>query len=477
MYLLAAYLGWSRPVSYGLAIAWAFNTFTRARAKVHGSMVGIYHLPLIFLALFMIVRGKSWRSLAGAALALFLAGMTLHYFLVFCVFLSPFFLAFVFIQPEFCRQWKRISLRLAIAVAPVLLMLGLNYVCMVPSDARISTADVEDMGTIPGGVHPFLRIYYARLIDYLGGDLLLDRTAAEINPLRSLVNGSILHELSTDQTAGNLHERTNGIRWTILILSAIALYYLARGRIRGGVGRNVTFFAIFGLFCLWLSLSPDIPCDLCSPGYLLHRLIPKIRVLNRSGVNVRFSLLMITGYFLSTKPDWRKFQWIFPLLLLVDYLPLQNEPLAPIYPAYSQLQREKGPCGPGTAFPFISPFNGLDWWDNNIFTQRMRGSDCTFLNEMSDMKQVAWLTRRFPPTRDYVQGLQQGSFSADIAADSLQKLVNCVPLNWIVFLDATPKDWAAKMCNRLGWTMYPDNSCIAPDKGRPLKTYPDQCTL
>ena len=58
MYFLSRQLRWSKSISVGLAFAWAFNCFNRARAKVHGAMVGAYHLPLIFLAILLLVRGK-----------------------------------------------------------------------------------------------------------------------------------------------------------------------------------------------------------------------------------------------------------------------------------------------------------------------------------------------------------------------------------------------------------------------------------
>ncbi|MEK7356277.1 MAG: hypothetical protein AAB250_07495, partial [Bdellovibrionota bacterium] len=79
MYLLGRYLGWARTISFGLALAWGFSCYTRARAKVHGSLAGIYHLPLIFLGLYLVVRGRSKRSLALAALALLGAATVAHY--------------------------------------------------------------------------------------------------------------------------------------------------------------------------------------------------------------------------------------------------------------------------------------------------------------------------------------------------------------------------------------------------------------
>jgi hypothetical protein len=52
MYQLGRYLQWPLAIRYGLSIAWAFCCYTRARAKVHMALAGIYHLPLIFLGLF-----------------------------------------------------------------------------------------------------------------------------------------------------------------------------------------------------------------------------------------------------------------------------------------------------------------------------------------------------------------------------------------------------------------------------------------
>lgn len=109
MYALCRYLKWNRSVSAGLALAWAFCAFTRARAKVHMSMAGTYHMPLVFLGLYLCTRGKTWRSVAAAAAAFLLAATVIHYFLVTMLFLSPLFLLFVALQPETRQQWRRIE--------------------------------------------------------------------------------------------------------------------------------------------------------------------------------------------------------------------------------------------------------------------------------------------------------------------------------------------------------------------------------
>lgn len=471
MYLLCVYLGWSRMISLGLGIAWGFCCYTRARAKVHGPFAGIYHVPLIFLGLLLVVRGKSKRSLLAAAMSLLLAGTVAHYYLLTCIFLSPLFILFVLIQPEFRSDWKRISSRFCIALVPLLVFLAFNFQFALPSDARLTGQ--QSMASVPlpaGQIDPFLYVYYARAIDFLGGDISLQMNGLEWNPLRKMVNETILSNLDRS----NPHERTNGIRWSILILGICALVALMRGRYahRKDIQNNVIFFLIFGLFTFWQASGVNFPTSDFNPSYWLYMLCTKIRVASRAGINVHFALLMLAGYFLSTDFKWRKFfvlPGVFALIMVLDYPPVQTEPMAPIYPVYSALTRDKGPCGTGMAFPY---FNGyvaaLDLYQ---FEQRMRGSDCTSLNQMFNIDRVKWLNQRFPPNNEFLGHISENRQANDL----LEKMVNCVPLNWIVFHAATPRPWAEGFCQRLGWQLNPDMSCVSPQKGRPLVKLPDEC--
>src|SRR5262249_8595216 len=79
MYALARFVSWPRTVASGIAMAWAFCAYTRARAKVHMALVGYYHLPAIFLSLLLVARGRSKRSLTLAAAGFLLSGTVAHF--------------------------------------------------------------------------------------------------------------------------------------------------------------------------------------------------------------------------------------------------------------------------------------------------------------------------------------------------------------------------------------------------------------
>jgi hypothetical protein len=470
MFALSLYMGWSQWIATGLAIAWAFNTFTMARAKVHMGMAGIYHLPLIFLGLMMVVRGKSKSSLAWASLALLFAATTVHYFLIISLFLSPFFVLFVLIQPEFKSDWKRIGKRFTIAVVPVLLLLGMNYFFALPPETRMTSSESMTLDVIPDGrTHPYLRTYSARPIDYLGGNLF-GTDGSELNPLRTLINDHILGNLEDS----NSHERTNGIRWSVLALGLCAFACLFMGKFKEQkvVSRNLLYFFIFGLFAFWLSLSPDVPFFETGPSYWLHRIMPKVRVLNRAGVYVHFALLMAVGFLLSTKFKWRKLLAAFPLLMVVDYTPMMAMPMAPIYPRYEALQREKGECGVGIQIPFINPYSTP--LDSYLFSQRLRGSDCLPLNISLSKDRLVWLWSQFPATSEFVTKVSQ---SPEIL-NRLDKLVSCVPLSWIIFHPAIDPRIGAQVCQRLGWNYHSDQTCVAPATfARKYQRPPESCGL
>jgi hypothetical protein len=199
-------------------------------------------------------------------------------------------------------------------------------------------------------------------------------------------------------------------------------------------------------------------------------------VASRAGIQVHFALLMIVGVFLHApcKSAWRKvLLWPGALaaLFLLDYPPIQEMPMAQMAPVYQSLLRQHGECGLGMAFPFFSPYFAMNVMYN--FTQKMRGSDCPILNAMSNLERTRWLTNHFPPNDEFLRSLS----SRPQVADQLEKIVKCVPLNWIAFHPATPAPWAADFCRRLGWTMNPDLSCIAPNKNRSLQKYPESCGL
>lgn len=480
MYMLGRTRGWSRTLSYGLAIAWAFCAYTRARAKVHGALAGLYHLPLIFIGLDLVVRKKSKRSLALAALAFLAAGTAAHYYLVIAIFLSPLFVIYAVMQPEFKAEWKRILSRLAIATFPLLVFLAFNRLVPVPSDAAITATKVMELETPRADeIKTFLKVFYAHPIDYLTGDLSLAADSRgypktdDLNPLRESFNDHVVRTISE----GNFHERTNGIRWVIIGLAAFALVTLVwrRRTLDVPYKRQVGFFALFGGVCFLLSLSPDFPFDEMGLSYFVYTIMPKIRVACRSGIGVNFSLLMIAGLYIANLPEkskWRK-AWLlpglFPLVMVLDYFPLIPMPLAPVQPAYASLARTTGACGPGMFFPFVNGF--FEQISHYTMMQRLRGTDCTVLNNMRNIPEVEVVLRRFPPIPAFMNDVGKNP----TIPETIERLANCVPLNWIAFHPAVSRDFAAQTCQRLKWTLHEDGTCIAPDKTRKLRNLPSRC--
>jgi hypothetical protein len=480
MFWLARKLKWHWGLSAAVGIAWAFNPFTRARAKVHMAMAGTYHLPLIFLGLLLVQRGKTWRSVCAAGLAFLVAVTTVHYFIVTSLFLAPFFLLFLALSPDIKVQWKRLAGRLAMALLPAVLFLGWNFLMPVPSDARMARSESFPRGgeTRDGSTHPFLNFYSARVIDYFSSDMSLSANdPVDINPLRKLVSEQIIADITKNPALGNAHERTNGIRWLVWVAAIGSLVVLFRRPSRiESEKRWVYFFVGFGLFGLWLSLSPDIPFQDTGASYWMNKTVSQVRVPSRAGIIFHFSLLMLAGTFVSSLTGrWGKLLskgFVLPALMVVDYPPVIDPmPMASIRPAYSALQRSAGGCGAGMYFPFLNPYENLGV--HYAFIQRMRGSDCVILNEMTDPKHFQGLSRWFPPTLNYLDQLPTDTQSSY----RLQQLAKCVPLTWLAFDPAVNAAWATDTCQKLGWKMNADGTCVSGDKGQAMQKFPDECPI
>lgn len=476
MYFLCRYLKWNQSISIGLAIAWTFCAFMRARAKVHSTMTATYHLPLIFLGLLLVIRGRSKKSLLGAAACFLLALTVVHYFIMTTLFLAPFFIAYVLIQPEFRKDWKRIIVRLGIAIAPAIAFLGLNFMNPIPADVKMAGSNsMPQSGATPNGeIHPFVSYYAAHPIDYLTNDIALEIKPNDLNPIRWLINDYVLKNM----TESNPHERTNGIRWSILFLSIFAVGGLLLRRLpREQIEfRQVMFFAVFALFTFWLSLKPDIPFAGMGPSGWLYQLVSQIRVPSRAGINTHFALLMIAGFFLSSrvleKTKWKKILLmpaVFPAVMVLDYPPLiQQMPMAEISPNYAYLKPNNTDCGVGMAFPYFSPWTDVAFYH---ILQKIRGTDCQLLNAVTSTDKIQWMTNRFPPQQNFINMLT----STTAIADALERVVTCVPLSWIAFDRSVPPQWAAEFCNRLNWKMNSDYTCVSQGPHLPFRQFPDRC--
>lgn len=477
MYGLGRYLDWNPWLSFALALAWAFCAYTRARAQVHTGFVGVYFIPLLFLGLLLAVRGKTRRTLFSAAAALLVAVMAPHYYVVTAAFLSPFFLLYVWLQPETQEDKLGVVKRVALATLPAILFLAFNLKFATPPEARVSSREAlpQTGETFDGQLHPFLRIYAARPIDYFTSDLGLSQAFQDINPLKTLVNENVYKSLVQDGANGNTHERTNGIRWLLWLLAAAALLSAARGR-RAKERKFILYFTGLALFTFWLSLSPDTLGF--GPSAWLYKLVSQIRVSSRAGIWVHFSVLMIVGTWLSSSLAPTKLKQVltvplvFAALIVIEYPPLwQTVRMAPIEPAYTSLSRDKGACGAGLYFPFASNnYASIPYYH---FLQRMRGSDCTHLNSFADFAHIAFITRLFPPTESFLNRL-----AADLVTPMrLERLAACVPLNFIVFDPSITGSVAGDYCRSLGWSMTEPGVCVSPKKGEAFAKFPEQCGL
>ena len=211
MYPLGRRFGWSRSLSLAIAIASAFNATTRARAKVHMSLVGMFHVPLVFLGLLLVAKGKGWRSIAAAA-ACFAAAVTVaHYYLITLTFLVPWLLVYLLVSAGSSSRWLRVGVRIAAAAVPAVMLVGWSYSKPLPPDfIKPGTVVTPSTGEVQGGQpHPFLTLFAARPVDYITGDVGIGIT--DWNPIRSSLSLGVL----LDMNGGFGHERANGIRWIV----------------------------------------------------------------------------------------------------------------------------------------------------------------------------------------------------------------------------------------------------------------------
>jgi len=489
MYLLGRHLGWSRSLSIAIAIAWAFNATTRGRAKVHMSLVGIFHVPLVFLGLLLVAKGKGWRSIAGAAACFAAAATVAHYYLITLTFLVPWLLVYLLVSAGSSSRWLRVSVRLAAAAVPAVMLVGWSYLKPLPPDfIKSGTVVTPSTGDAQGGQpHQFMTLFAARPVDYITGDVGIGFT--DWNPIRSSLSLGVL----LDMDGGFGHERANGIRWIVWALALAGVVAAFRHRASAVWPRNARheFFALalFGAFAFWLSLSPNVPFANAGPSYWLYSLVPQIRVPSRAGIYAQFAVLMLAGLFfhqffelpsldrdgerLQAGPLAKRFAWIakpavLPLLMVVELPPfLQPMPMTVIEPAYAALQHE--PCGPGLRFPYVS--GGWQLGPYYTFLQRMRGSNCQTLNAASPTRRDAWFLGKIGQPPQTISALTPESE----LITRLTSLADCVPMTWVVFDTRVPLAVRQQWCASRRWTLSPDGVCRAPILAGDTIKNPEEC--
>lgn len=459
--LLGRIQGWPTPLSVGLGLCWAFSAYVRARAKVHITFVGLYHLPLIFLALAILQKKHDRRSIFFASFALLAAATTSHYYLIYSIFFAPFFLLYFFSAAEVRLNWKPRLRALILASLPAIILLAQGALFRIPAEFKGKIArELPVTGESATWPHPYTEIFSARPLDYLGGDVAIG--LGDWNFLRKSVTDAIHQDIGQ----GNHHERANGIRWIILGFLAAVCILLVRRRLEAALKWPVLALLCFAVFAFWASLSPSY-FGFLGPSGWLHALVAQMRVPSRAGVFVHFAILLLVGHVLAhwiqtakykilCKP---KFLWLLPLAAFLDFPPFLNAmPIAPVLPRYQILQNsDPRDCGLGMRFPYVSGAIGL--LDFYYFLQRMRGSACVFVNtDAPDARDAAFFQKLGP----HEANVKRMMASEEGMKEDLIRVANCLSLRWIIFDSRLPGHWRAEVCARWGGGLSESEVCMRP---------------
>lgn len=508
MYMLARYLHWKPTIALALAVAWAFTPYTRARAKVHGMLAGTFHVPAIFLGLFLIARGKTWKSVALGAGLFLISAMTAHYYVVVSAFWAPMFLIFFYSQEKVLEDWKRATVRLVSALAPAALFLAFNLTVTSPSDVPLAKDAIPQSGkTSTGEIHPFLKYFSARAVDFISGDIAAG--PKDPNPIRGAINSHILGNLDNS----NPHERSNGIRWIILFLAAACVYYMfSKPQLFSKQQlRYIWFFAAFGLVTMWSAMSPNFPAEGMGLSVLVNKFVSQIRVPSRAGIFLNFSCIMLAGLMLHvasgvvqkknlTRKDkkkkekksaqssedkraqkeavntlprffkWMCIPWVLFAIAVLELPPfLQNPATSKVRPAYTAMAGNPD-CGAGMHFPYTSPSFAMA--PHYHFIQRMRKSQCRILNQSFDPENSNAMLRRFAFHPQLFQLMQE---KPEQLANSLVSFARCLPMTWIVFDEKIPDGFIQNVCRKLNWKIHPEKSCTSENLATPMAKQPKEC--
>lgn len=476
MFWMCRLWGWHWAISWGLAFAWAFSAYMRARAKVHAGFVGTFHLPLMICAFLILAQGRSKRSVALAAVLLWLAAGASHYYLIMVGCAAPLFL-WIYISLQ-NQPWRQGIAKLAVAALPAVLSVAYIFVNPAPADFLKGRDSVfPTTGQSEVWPHPYLEFFAARPLDYLTGDTGIG--PLDLNPLKTWLNTANFEW----STVGNFHERTNGIRWSIWVLVILTLTGILwsirrKNPLMAEQRQALAFFglAVFG-FCL--SLPPSYLGPEWTPSVAVNSVISQFRVSSRAGLFVSFGFLVIAGLGLDR---WlksqgvlaRKWIWIFPVLILIELPPFyQPMPAAAIAAPYSDLQNKTfDQCGLGFRFPYVS--QGIGTMDYYLFLQQMRGSNCQAMNAGSGSRLDRFMIQQFGLHEGTVRQVQQSQAGL---IDKLTQFSKCLNLGWLSFDPRLPLDWQQTACQRLQGSLSAQGICLRQMEGPrvPEPAQLDQC--
>lgn len=455
-------LGWPRAVAFALSVAWAFCPFTRARAVVHNVMCGTYWAPLLFLALFLLARPPKRLSTRAAtvvaALMMLVAVFAAHYFVVVAAIMTPaFLLYYVLLVPRGASRARALA-RLAVAAFPAAFFVVWSTLVPSPSYGARAMAPVV---TARSETASYLGNYGAHPMDYVLGDMKFgDR---DLLPLRSKLTREARVEVPY-----NRHERSNGIRWSVLAAFAALGVALSVGRLRrrlSPIERALGVFAfVLGAFAFFFAMSPQglrmYDVDL-GPVQLVAKVFPRFRVPNRLGVMVHFAALLGAGVLLARvlrRPlESRGGPSIalhagLPLLMLLDYAPIYPVTVAPVARRRIELDGMGGAggaaCGAGLPVPYVTwAFDDNDYYN---FIAEVRGTSCKILHG-------GYLTREDETLR---KALGKTVYT-DADRVRAEQLARCTGASWVVFRLSTPTELRRAFCADMGWSFVSEDACRA----------------
>lgn len=453
-------LGWPRVIAFSLAMAWAICPFTRGRAVVHAGMVGMYWAPFLFMALTLLARPPKHLTVRAAtivaAVLILVAVFAGHYFVMMSALLSPVFLLYyLLLLPSGASRVGALG-RLAIAIAPAVVFLLWSVVMTLPAQGARAMSTIKVTRTET----PYMiRAAGAHPSDYVAGDVKLGDS--DVIPARSRLTKEIRAAAPL-----NRHERTNGIRWSVLACCAALAVTLCVRRFRRRLSRSECilggFAFVLAVVAFLFALSPQglriYDVDL-GPIQLVAKQFPRFRVPNRIGTLVHFAALLGAGVFLTRVMKKKYVSAVVPLVVVLDYPPLEPVTMADVVPARTDLEavaKARGEaCGAGLPVPFVTAgFRDEDYYQ--AYTS-LRGTSCKMLHTSA-------LTRE-----DLTMRLMVGEPMFN-QGDRMRAiwLTRCTNAKWVMFRLSTPEDRKREFCAELSWSFVAPDVCRAPKEPLPL---------
>jgi hypothetical protein len=477
LYAFGRVEGWRRSISLALGIAFAFSVYTRARAFVHPGLVGLYALPLAFVALRLAQRARRARDLILPTVVFLVCATCSHYYVIMIAAVSPLLLWF-YLRGLPSGERLRGLRRLAIAAAPAVIFLGWNLAVTAPPAVRARAV------YRPPIITSWLSEFGARPSDYLVGDIAVAKDPTDWNPLRRVVNGYAQRNVAPS----NPHERSNGIRWLVLAaflaLAAAMIAPKLRRRLPSELRREAFYYLVFAGCMFLLSLPPSLlhlETDL-GPSRLVHAIFPNFRIPCRFGAFAHFGVLAAVGWgvhsLLERARVWDRprARWavaaLLPLLVIADYPPALALPVRRLAPAITPVAQaaEGAECGTGLFFPYsaANPYFAHEIELYRSF-QRIRGTSCRPLNSPGQTP----LSQRLIAVLGFDAYAAKGQQRR--VEDGLVGFARCARVDWIVFESVVPAEARGRICGQLGGVRVADDACRLPGASNRLVPVPLEC--